>query len=425
MYRPIVAISTCNEKDSSIGIIRISSGKNKLIIKYIIKKFLNKDFLFPRLATYSKIFIKKNEIDDGIVIFFPKNKSYTGEDMLEMQLHGSVYIIKKIFRELLKNGIRKAKRGEFTLRAIKNKKMNFFDVERLYSLYVLKRNKKKLLSNKTKYKKKFLLFNKKIFKLKLLIENEINFNEKNDNFFPKIKEITKKIIKEIKTFLKKKFFFFKKKIRVSISGKENIGKSTLFNILTKKKRSITSKFPGTTTNYVKENIRIKNEKLRLYDTAGVNRKKNFRKINKINKKIIKKSDIVIKLHEKKKKEKNKKFIINVVNKIDVLNKKNVFEKKDMLISCKFMFGIEKLKKKVYGIIKKIKRKGRSMLKPEIINVFNSLRKVEAFIKKSSCSFPVEILYKKVDELQKKILNIYNFKNKKISREIFKNFCIGK
>ncbi|UOQ27904.1 tRNA modification GTPase [Candidatus Vidania fulgoroideae] len=427
MNEPIVAISTCSEKDSSIGIIRISSGKDKLIVKKVIESFLKKKFIFPRLATYSKIFINNKEIDDGIIIFFPKNKSYTGEDMLEIQTHGSIFILKKIFKQLLKIGFKKARRGEFTKRAIENKKMNFFDVERLYSLYMLRRNKRGILKKNKKYKKKFFLFNRKIFKLKLLIENEINFHEKDELFFLKVKNMSKEIIFEISSFLKKKFFLFKKKIRISIIGKENVGKSTLFNILTNKKRSITSKYPGTTTNYVKEIIRIKGEKIEMYDTAGSNgKKKMFKNIKKKNEKILKRSDIIIKVHNKiMKNTTKKKNIINVINKADNICKKNIFKKKNFFISCKFMYGIRNLKKKISNIVKKKSRKGHSLIGSEIKKVFVSLKKISNFIRNKSGFFSTEILYKKIDNLQKKIANIYNFKNKKVSKEIFKNFCVGK
>ncbi|UOQ38048.1 tRNA modification GTPase [Candidatus Vidania fulgoroideae] len=426
MNEPIVAISTCSEKDSGIGIIRISSGKNKLIIKKVMELFFKKKFIFPRLATYSKIFIKNREIDDGIIIFFPKNKSYTGEDMLEIQTHGSVFILKKIFRQLLKIGFKKAEKGEFTSRAIENKKMNFFDVERLYSLYTLK-NKKEILKKKKKYKKKFFLFNKKIFKLKLLIENEINFHEKNEHFFLKVKKMSKEIIFEISSFLKRKFFPFKKKIRISIIGRENVGKSTLFNILTNKKRSITSKYPGTTTNYVKETIKIEGKKVEMYDTAGSNgKKKIFISIRKKNEEILKKSDIIIKINNKTSSKKTKrKNIIYVINKADKIYKKNVFKKKKIFISCKFMFGIGNLKKKISSIVKKKSKKGHSLINSEIKKIFGSLKKISSFIKKSSNFFSTEILYKKIDNLQRKIIDMYNFKNKKVSKEIFKNFCIGK
>lgn len=422
MKKSIVSISTCFKKDSGIGIIRISSKKN--IIHRIINNMFKKKYLFPRLATFSKIFVNKKEIDEGIVIFFPKNNSYTGEDMLEIQSHGSRIIIKKIFKELVdKYNINKAKKGEFTMIAVKNKKMDFFDVERLYKLYNNRFDKKNDIKFKKKYKKKFKIINEKIFKLKLLIENRINFDTDEKKPSDIIRKI-KKIIFEIKKITNINFFL-KNKIKIAIIGKENVGKSTLFNILVKKNRSIVSKLPGTTTNYVKK--KYKNFKTCiLYDTAGINSRKNdiSIKTRKENKRIIKKSDIIIHMinfFDKSNIKVKKKNVIKIYNKID-LNKKKIIDKKKYYVSCKLLFGIDKVIKKIYYLINKIKK--TSIFSKNTKKMIKKINNFNKIINKKKC-YSIEFLYEKVNLIHNLIINFFNFKNKKITKEIFKNFCIGK
>ncbi|MGX7583112.1 GTPase [Candidatus Vidania fulgoroideorum] len=431
IIKPIISISTCNDSNSGIGIIRISSGENKYIIKRIINDILKKKFLFPRLATFSKIFIKGSEIDSGIAILFPKNKSYTGEDVLEIQSHGSRKIINKIFIEIVKKyKVKKAKKGEFTSRALNNGKIDFFDIEKIYSIYNTDCNRQ--IEIKKKYKKKFERFNKKIFNIKLLIENEINFHYDKKNFL-KIKKKTIKTIKNIKNIFNNVFFEKKKKINISIIGKENVGKSTLFNILINKKRSIISNFSGTTTNFLKKKKKEKQIEYNIYDTAGLNcsNKKISKKIKHENKKIIKKSDIILIMTTKKNKKKyynknfKKKKILLVYNKLDLNKSKIISNKKEIFISCKLLFGIDKLKKKIFKNLKKIykKKKNQSLINKETKKIYKEIKPLILFINRDSYS--LEILYEKIDKFQKKICNFFSLKNKKITKEIFKKFCIGK
>ncbi|MGX7582820.1 GTPase [Candidatus Vidania fulgoroideorum] len=419
---PIICLSTCSKHDSAIAIVRISLGNYEFILKKIIKTVTKKKYIFPRLATFTNFFCENKIIDKGILIYFPSPKSYNGETILEFHMHDNKYIIKKFIKYIIKKfkkyGIRISKRGEFTKRSFLNRKIDLIELRKIYDII-----------NYKKKNKNFLFYNFKndlekitniIYNIIINIENKINFNFKIKNFR---KIIEKKICFLISEIKKKKkifryFYLEKKNINVTIIGNTNTGKSSLFNKILKYDRSIVSKKPGTTTDYISENVYYKDITFKLNDVVGKRKKmkKKEKKGLKISKKVLKNSDIFISLS----KTKNKNSLL-VKNKIDKCRKK-IFMKKKIFISCKNNFGINILMKSLYKKIIKLKcQKDKSYF--NINKIYEKIKK----IKKDFVSY--KIFYEEIsfllNEIYKKITNYFYYDRKIILNDIFKNFCVGK
>ncbi|MGX7589624.1 GTPase [Candidatus Vidania fulgoroideorum] len=413
---PIISISS-GKKDAALGIIRISLGNKK--IKKIINNLFNKKYFFPRLATFCRIIDNLKILDDVIVIYYPSPNSYNGEDIYEINSHGKkkkMLNILNFFLHKLKNyGIRVSERGEFTKRAYLNYKMDFFDVKNIYKNYYGKN------IDYIKIKKIFISFLDEIFFLKMKICNYLEFNYyKSFN----IKKNYLKILFFIKKFKKnlKEIFYFKNNIKISIIGKTNVGKSSLFNIILDKKRSIVDKNSGTTINYLSEKF----FNSYIIDTAGINfkHKKTEKKGIKNTIKIIKNSDYLViflnklKCYKKIKKILKKKKLIYVINKIDIINRK-IFNKRIFFISCKKNLGIKLILKK----IKKI-----SFYEKKNKYFFYFKKNIKYIIKNTKKIYNEKDLDKIIlilDKIYNKTCKLFYIKKKKIINEIFNHFCIGK
>ncbi|AXN02511.1 GTPase and tRNA-U34 5-formylation enzyme TrmE [Candidatus Vidania fulgoroideae] len=417
--KPIFAI--ISSKQNCFGIIRISMGSYGYLVKNIIKLLTKKKYIFPRYASRVFIYYKKKVIDDGILIYYPEPNSYTGESCLEFFLHNNHIILYKIVK-IIKNIFKKkkirfflGKKGEFTFRSFINKKIDIFGVERIYEK-ITNINRKDIIDyslRNEKKKKFFIKIVKKINNLIVYIENSLI---KNNNNLKNIKNKTLNLSKKIKYIIKNNVCF-KKKLIVSIIGETNIGKSTLFNKLIKKNRSIVYNKKGTTRDSISENIKIKDINIKLFDTAGLNLKTK----NKIEKigikktiKIIKKSDILLEIISKKPKFNSDIIIINKIDKTKFKKcNNNVF-----YISTEFNIGLKELFKEIFKISNNIlKKKQEKYFLFYNLDLIKEINKLKTVIKINDVSIILSIL--------KTIKNKLNIKDKNILKLMLKKFCIGK
>ncbi|MGX7586208.1 GTPase [Candidatus Vidania fulgoroideorum] len=424
---PIICLSTSANHNGAIGIIKISLGNYENLSKKLLKLITKKKFIFPRLATFTKIFYKKEEIDEGIIIYYPAPNSYNGETILEIQLHDNKYIINKIIKYVIKKfkkyNMRISKKGEITKRALFNNKIDIISLKKIYNIINRKEKKNKNLFYK-ETRDTLKKVTNKIYELIMIIENNINFEIENYKIKNNIEKNIINIVNLIKKKNKKISFFFniKKDINISIIGKSNSGKSSLFNKLLNYKRSVVSKKSGTTINYISEILNFKNLKFKLFDTVGKRKKykKNELKGFLYSKKIIKKSDLILDLNRKNRKNiKN----INIFNKSDKIKKKTLI-KNILFISCKTKFGFKNLIKEIKKKIKNIKNiKKNDKFYKEINTITKRLIKIKNnFINKKIF---LEELSFKLSYIYNKIIKLFAYSNKKITKEIFKTFCIGK
>ena len=286
-YDTICCISTA-QGQGAIAIIRLS-GENAFKICNKIFKSYHKQVLSKknaRTVIIGNIESNKQIVDEVLLTGFKGPHSYTGEDVVEIACHGSTYIQNKIIQLLIKHGCRLAKKGEFTLRAFLNEKLDLSQAEAVAELIAADNDKAHNLAMKQMrggFSNEIKTLRKKFIKFASLVELELDFSQEDVEFADR-KELLK-LISEIKYKLNKLLQSFKfgnaikNGIPISIVGHPNAGKSTLLNTILNEERAIVSDIKGTTRDTIEESIVIKGYKLRFIDTAGLRSTKN--KIEKI------------------------------------------------------------------------------------------------------------------------------------------------
>lgn len=270
----IFALSTGNSK-SGIAVIRITGEETKNILSKIYKKKLPE----PRIATLAKIYdFETNEIiDQGLIIWFPGPDSFTGEDLLELHIHGSKAVISAVLSTLSKfDNCRLAEPGEFTKLAFENGKLNLLDVEALSDLIsseteIQRKQALKILSGDAT--KKYTNLRDRLLKILSNIEAKIDFPEEDlpEDILKNIKIETKKIINIINDILNdgRTGEKIRDGFKISILGPTNAGKSTLLNYLSKREVAIVSNIEGTTRDLIEVSLNLDGYPVIITDTAGL------------------------------------------------------------------------------------------------------------------------------------------------------------
>lgn len=374
----IVAIGT-KPGEAAIGIIRLSGNKSiKLTEKIFRQKNRKKISQMKTFSmTYGYIVDKKEEmIDEVIITLMKKPKSYTKEDVVEINCHGGMAAADKILELCIKNGARIAEPGEFTKRAFLNGRIDLSQAEAVIDLIRSKTEQSlKVAANNIKgsVKDRIEELRKRILDVLVELEASIDFIEEDLEITPygilekKVIEIQKSIDELIKD--EKRGEMIKNGIKVAIVGKPNVGKSSLLNVLARKERAIVTHIPGTTRDAIEEILYIEGIPLIIADTAGIRKSKNI--IEKIGVKksfeYISKSELVILVMDGNTQidsndceiveELQGKNIIICLNKIDLkqITSKKEINKKFKLnniieISAKKNIGIDKLEKKIKTLV---------------------------------------------------------------------------
>jgi len=437
---------------SAIGIVRISGNnaekiKNKIFFPKYGKQ---KSFVATRGNIISNI--DNNIIDEVICIYYPNNKSYTGEKLVEFFLHGSPFLITELINLLIKNKCRIAEAGEFTFRAFISGKMDLCEIESIEELIntkskIMANNSIKILQgelSKILYDIKNIILYSLVF-----IERSINFEDKSI-FYLNINKILIKISKSIILLKKiinksKKMSILNQKIKILIMGPSNVGKSTLINTLISNDKSIVHHQPGTTRDLIEIEWILNGLNIILIDSAGIRDKKyviNDVELIGIERSIekIKDVNLVLLLLDSNKEMKYydfSKYIIKdetkyiiVRTKSDLLIK-NIDYSNSILISAKYSIGIEKLKNEIFKKIScnimnnvdnqifVVKRRQIDIIK-KIIKYLDTGK--DLLISKSDLEV-ISYYFNKVDLEINKILGLSS--DEKIFDNIFSKFCIGK
>lgn len=442
----ITAIATPNGI-GAIAIIRISG---KLCLKIVSSCFVSKEKkqiteLQTNTMTLGFIKQKNKLIDQVFLCLFKQPFSYTGEDIIEIYCHGTLYIQNKILKLLIDNGARLAKPGEFSFRSFKNGKIDLIQAEALSELFRAEDDVAHALAINN-LNGKFSIFLKEIRKdliyLNSLINVSLDFDEDNISEFNYKKFITTLVflIKKIKLTILgfKKNNMLKTVYSLVLVGRPNVGKSTLFNLLLKKERSIVSNISGTTINYIEEDFLLKGIKYHLVDTAGIKEnpfdkldikgiQKTYETINSADLILVIKDNLAKDL-ETDFKISRKKQIIIIINKCDLLKTKIISNKQYILISAKYRIGLEIIKKQINKRLN-----SKSHKKENIINnmrtyeclkqVLLTLMKIKKTRKNSLTPEIFSFLLREANYHLGKITKIVT--NDEIFNKIFSTFCLGK
>jgi tRNA modification GTPase len=271
---PIIACSTCNHANAALAVIRISGFSS---LAHFSPYFSHTGPIEPRRVYYTKLVLQGQILDDICLTYFEGPKSYNGENILELSIHGNTLNTERVLKLFIDHaGCRLASPGEFTYRALKNKKLTLSQVEGLDLFlnantgYALDQGLSLLSGNLQEiYTDLYDLFLKHKSALELSID-----------FIDDVGEETAKgyFISTLKAF-KEKFETLERRVipmdqnliqpEIVIAGLPNSGKSSLFNYLLRDERAIVSSIAGTTRDYLSEILSIENVRYKLIDTAGI------------------------------------------------------------------------------------------------------------------------------------------------------------
>ena len=453
LYDTITAIST-PLGTGGVGIIRLSGSNCTEIIGEIFSKNPKEKTpitLHPMRIHHGWIVEDDHPIDEVVVLYFKSPNSYTGEDIAEIHCHGGLNVVRKILNITISKGARHAERGEFTKRAFLNQKLDLSQAEAVLDLIHAKTDIFSGLSANNlsgRLSEYISEIKHETFELLSKITAAIDFPE--DVAEPpyefvetELESIISKLNRAIATFSNSNLM--RQGIKVTIAGKPNAGKSSLFNSLLDINRAIVTNIAGTTRDAIEETIDIAGVPTTLIDTAGIRELENISDETyvesigiDISKKYIEESDIIIFVYdltqgmqdEDKKiyQEIKTKTHIIAASKADLTDKKPELEN-TVIFSSMTKQGIDELKKKIE---EKILNKNDSDNCDFSINI----RQYEC-LKTAKNSLEIALDATKREELQDLIsidiksalLSLDEITGEVITDEIlnniFDNFCIGK
>ena len=438
-FDTIAAIST-PLGTGGVGVIRISGEKAFEIIEKI---FTNPNFE-PRKFNHGWIVDNGTKIDEVIVLPFFEPNSYTGENVIEIQCHGGINVVRNILNLVLKNGARMAEKGEFTKRAFLNKRMDLSQAEAVADIIHSKTKEFAKVSMKNLsgvLKEKINGIRNEIFEVLSRIPAGIDLPEDvNEPEYSYLTETFTRIISQIDSVLRDADTsnVLRQGISVTIAGRPNVGKSSIFNALLSLDRAIVTDIAGTTRDVLKETLDL-GVPVTLIDTAGIREDEDVSKVEKIgieySKQSLEDADLVIFVYDaqagmtKEDEEifelaQEKKHLV-IANKCDLIS-----ERKEGLhyISAKTGEGI--------GELKELITKQVCDIEPDNLEFVTNSRQ-QVCLARAKTALEQALLGAQLKELQdlisidvkSAILALDEITGELITDDIlnniFDNFCIGK
>lgn len=452
----IVAISTA-PAIGGIGIIRMSGENafdilNKIFIpknKQNIKEIKGNSIKYGHIVEDNKI------VDEVLVSYFKSPKSYTTENMCEINSHGGILVVRKILELCLKNGAILAEPGEFTKRAFLNGRIDLAQAESVIDIINAKSNKEVEASVKQLegyLSEEIKNIRKKIIDLMVDIEASIDYPEYDVEEVTYSKAVN--ILENVEEKLEKLSTSFengkiiKDGIKMAIIGRPNAGKSSLLNEFLKEERAIVTDIEGTTRDTIEEQIMISGIPFKIIDTAGIRESED--KIEKIgiekSKKAANDSDIILAIFDISKplNKEDLDIIEFIKNKVAII----VLNKTDLSENEETIWKISKIEKEILKI-SVLKKQGIEEIYSKLIEMFN-IKEIEldngnvvtnirhkqlidcakqntkeAIIALKS-NMPIDIIAINIKEILENLGKITGETvSEDIIKEIFAKFCLGK
>ncbi len=436
--------------DSSINLIRISGEDSIKIVNNIFSGDLSKKE--THTITYGFILDGKEKVDEVLVSIFKAPKTFTREDIVEINTHGGKMAVNKIMELLLSSGCRMAEPGEFLKRAFLNGRIDLVEAESVSDMINSKTDSARKMSMRginKELSKKIDDLRDNIMSLVANIEVNIDYPEYEDELV-----ITKEIVEEKIKYVKDKInelldnskngVIIKNGINISIVGKPNVGKSSILNKLLGEDKAIVTSVKGTTRDIVEGSTIINGIEVNFFDTAGIRKTDEIVESIGIEKSIKKmeESDLVLfvissseKIDDEDmeilEKLKDKKILV-IYNKVDLSNSKDERLKDYDYIemSTKDDKYVKQLKDKIVEIFKlnDIEKSDYTYISNsrQISLLNNCLDIIDDINKKIKSDIPIDLIEIDIKSLLDKLGEITGntYENELIDK-IFSNFCLGK
>ena len=437
-----IAAQSSAQGASGVAVIRVSGSAVKTIIKKTIKKELG--HMKAELTAFHDQ--NGNVVDQVIALFFQSPSSYTGEDVLEISCHGSIAVADEILRSLYQQGARPANAGEFTRRAFLNDKLDLTQAEAVAdliestSIEVARAAKNSL---EGAFSKKVFSILDSLVELRSTIEASLDFPDEDleetghdkrlEQLFKETRNSYQALLEQTRVACK-----IREGVVVAITGKPNVGKSTLLNQLTGHDRAIVSDEPGTTRDTIEVNTTIDGYSVSFIDTAGVRKTD-----NKVEKEGIRRAleatesaDLIIEVKDATQenivdsKEASENHLI-AFNKADLLNNKEEIKPKTsnvFLVSALEGKGINKIVKNLSNRFKNTKDVELTITarRRHLTSLKESLESFDVARKKEKNNEAGDIVAEELLQAQNSLSEITGeYSSEELLDSIFNKFCIGK
>ena len=453
MNDTICAISTSTGV-GAISIVRVSGDESINIVNKIFKgKDLTK--VDSHTINYGHIVDNDTIIDEVLVSIMKAPKTFTTEDIVEINTHGGIAPTNKVLELLLENGCRLAEPGEFTKRAFLNGRIDLLEAEAVMDMIDSKtENQRKMAANQISGKTSNLINDLRNDMIQIISNINVNIDYPeyddvdiitNDLLIPKITNLKEKITKILKESENGKMI--KEGIKTSIIGRPNVGKSSLLNALLEEDKAIVTDIAGTTRDIVEGTISVNGILLNMIDTAGIRETEDI--IESIgvekSKKIMDESDLILfmlnnneeltsDIEELFTKIVDKKYLV-LINKKDLETKLDISKlniDKDRIINLSIINnqGIDELKNKISELFKlnEIETKDPTYLSNtrSISILKRCLKSVEDIEKSLKDNMPIDMIELDIKAIWEELGTINGTTyEEELLDEMFKRFCLGK
>jgi len=436
--------------DSSINLIRISGNDAFSIVNKIFNRDLTKKE--SHTITYGFIMDGNEKVDEVLVSIFKSPKTFTREDVVEINTHGGKMSVNKIMELLLLNGCRMAEPGEFLKRAFLNGRIDLVEAESVSDMINSTTDSARRMSMRGishELSNKINDLRENILSLIANIEVNIDYPEYEDAVVVTCELVKEKIdyveskIKEM-VDLSKNGLIIKNGLNIAIVGKPNVGKSSILNSLLGEEKAIVTDIKGTTRDIVEGSILLKGIEVNLYDTAGIRETDEVVESIGIQRSIkkIETSDLILFVidsssdFEKEDKQVldslNDKNVLVIYNKIDIGNKKikELDKYESIEISSKNKNDIDILKNKISEIFKLDDINNSDYTYISNVRQISLLKKclqiIDDIRKELDNNTPVDLMELNIKLLWETLGEITgNVYKDELLDEIFSKFCLGK
>ena len=441
----IVSISTPLGK-GAIAIVRMSGqGSLETAFSVFHSSNLNRDNIKPRFMYFGKLLVEKDVFEECLMVYFKAPFSYTGEDIVEFQIHGGVLLAQKVVEECVKNGARLAEPGEFSKRAFINGKITLDKAEAIIGEINAETEgelKSSLQITNGRLAEKISKEQDEIKEMIAEIEAGLDYPDEIDELGLKtnVKDRLKDIQKTNSELLQQaqSATYLKNGINVALVGKTNVGKSSLMNAMLGENRAIVTDIQGTTRDSISESFIYNGIKINLIDTAGIRETEDVVENIGIEKSVqnLNQADIVLFVLDgsEKESEEDKKIekllkgkrYITIINKSD---KQRVVEKKknEVEISALTNKNVELLKQKIIDMVieQEIDFNALVLTNERQVGILKDVQDIlNEILGNETISLDIlSMLIKKLWQVLGKITG--NTENEDIIDLIFSKFCLGK